>query len=148
MRVYEKSGSDFVPSELSSLTLDNYIEGADASVTNKDGCTVISVRNAGSLEYAVMGLLRGRAVKKGVRYQLSFDAVSTAERSMVVTAEDSSYTRYLNEKVEISPEKKHFSFDVTFESDMAADIKFQLGNIDNAASLGAHEVTIYNIMWD
>ena len=133
---------------MTSLSLDNYIEGAEASVANKEGCTVVDIQNAGELEYAVMGLLRAREVKAGEKHTLSFDVSSTVPRNMVVTAEDSSYTRYLNEKVEISPEKKHFSFDVTFESDMAADIKFQLGNIDNAASLGAHEVTIYNIMWD
>lgn len=148
VRVYGKKGSDFVPTEMTSLSLDNYIEGAEASVANKEGCTVVDIQNVGELEYAVMGLLRAREVKAGEKHTLSFDVSSTVPRNMVVTAEDSSYTRYLNEKVEISPEKKHFSFDVTFESDMAADIKFQLGNIDNAASLGAHEVTIYNIMWN
>lgn len=147
VRVYEKSGSDFVPSELSSLTLDNYIEGADASVTNKDGCTVISVRNAGSLEYAVMGLLRDRQVKAGEKHTLSFDVSSTAQRSMVVTAEDSTYARYLDKKLTITPERKHYSFDVTFEKDMAVDLKFQLGNIDGAAEVGAHDITLYDIEW-
>ena len=147
VRVYEKNGSSFVPTELTSLALDNYIEGAEASVTNKDGCTVINISNAGELEYAVMGLLRGKEVRAGEKHTLEFDVSSTAVRSMVVTAEDSSYTRYLNEKAEITPERKHFSYDVIFESDMSADIKFQLGNIDNASALGAHEVTLYNITW-
>ncbi len=147
VRVYEKKGSGFAPTEISSLALDNYIEGAEASVTNKEGCTVISIKNAGELEYAVMGLLRGREVKAGEKHTLGFDVSSTAERSMVVTAEDSSYTRYLDEKFTVSPEKKHYSFDVTFGSDMSADIKFQLGNIDGAAAIGEHEVTLYNITW-
>jgi hypothetical protein len=30
---------------------------------------------------------------------------------------------------------------------MSADIKFQLGNIDGASALGAHEVTLYDIKW-
>ena len=94
-----------------------------------------------------MGLLRSREVKAGQRYTLSFDAVSTAERTMVVTAEDSSYNRYLDERVTVSPEKKHFSFDVTFPGDMSADIKFQLGNIDGASAIGAHEVTLSDISW-
>ena len=148
VRVYKKSGSDFIPSELSSLVLDNYIEGADASVTNKDGCTVISVRNAGELEYAVMGLLRGKEVKAGEKHTLSFDVSSTVQRSMIVTAEDSSYTRYLNEKLTITPERKHYSFDVTFGRDMSVDLKFQLGNIDGANTVGAHEITLYNVKWD
>ena len=148
VRVYEKKGTDFGPTEMTSISLDNYIEGAEAAVTNKEGCTVVSISNAGELEYAVMGLLRAREVRAGEKHTLSFDASSTVPRNMVVTAEDSSYTRYLNEKVEITSEKKHFSFDVTFTTDMMADIKFQLGNIDNAASLGEHEVTLYNIRWN
>ncbi|MBO4523720.1 glycoside hydrolase family 16 protein [Ruminococcus sp.] len=148
VRVYEKKDSDFKPSEMTSLSLDNYIEGAEASVLNKEGCTIVSIMNAGELEYAVMGLLRSREVKSGEKHTLSFDVSSTVPRNMVVTAEDSSYTRYLNEKVEITSEKKHFSFDVTFTADMLADIKFQLGNIDNAVALGTHEVTLYNISWD
>ncbi|MBR6968121.1 MAG: glycoside hydrolase family 16 protein [Ruminococcus sp.] len=147
VRVYEKDGTKFRPTELTSAALDNYIEGADASVVNKEGCTVISVRNAGELEYAVMGLIIGQQVRAGEKHTLSFDVSSTAERSMVVTAEDSSYARYLDEKLTVSPERKHYSFDVTFDRDMSADIKFQLGNIDGAAALGAHEVTLYNISW-
>ncbi|WP_051411537.1 glycoside hydrolase family 16 protein [Ruminococcus flavefaciens] len=148
VRVYEKTGSDFTPSEMSSVPLDNYIEGADASVANKEGCTVVDIKNAGALEYAVMGLLRGKSVRAGEKYTISFDISSTAQRSMVLTAEDSAYTRYLNEKLTLTPEKKHYSFDVVFPSDMKADIKFQLGNIDDAAALGAHTVTISDISWD
>ena len=66
---------------------------------------------------------------------------------MVVTAEDSSYTRYLDKKLTITPERTHYSFDVIFEQDMSADIKFQLGNIDGASTLGNHEVQLYNINW-
>ena len=147
VRVYKKNGSDFAPSEISSLALDNYIEGADATVTNKSGCTTVSIRNAGELEYAVMGLLRGREVRAGEKHTLEFDVSSTAERSMVVTVEDSSYARYLDEKITVTPEKKHYSFDVTFTQDMSADIKFQLGNIDGASAIGPHEVNIYDIRW-
>ena len=147
VRVYKKDGSDFAPTEMSSLALDNYIEGAEATVSNKSGCTTVNITNAGELEYAVMGLLRSREVKAGEKHTLEFDVSSTAERSMVVTVEDSSYTRYLDEKLTITPEKKHYSFDVTFGQDMAADIKFQLGNIDGASALGAHDVTLYDIKW-
>ena len=148
VRVYEKTDSDFVPTEMSSLPLSNYIEGADASVINKEGCTVVDITNAGSLEYAVMGLLNAREVNAGEKHTISFDISSTAERSMILTAEDSSYTRFLDEKLTLTPEEKHYSFEIEFENDMRTDIKFQLGNIDNASSLGHHEVTISNITWE
>ena len=147
VRVYEKTGSDFVPTEMNSLPLDNYIEGAEASVVNKEGCTTVDIRDAGALEYAVMGLLSGREVIAGEKYTVSFDISSTARRSMVLTAEDSAYTRYLDEKLTLTPEKKHYSFDVVFPGDMKADVKFQLGNVDDAAAIGAHTVTISDISW-
>ena len=148
VRVYDKGA--FTPTEVSSLPLEAYIEGADASLVNKDGRTEITVRNAGTLEYAVIGLVRGKQVQTGTVYTLSFDVSSTTERDMVVTAEDKVYTRYIDEKIRITTETTHYSFDVTFPDDMTgnlADLKFQLGNISDAASLGEHTVTISNISW-
>ncbi|MBR1823170.1 MAG: carbohydrate binding domain-containing protein [Ruminococcus sp.] len=132
---------------MTSLSLGSYIEGAEAGVTNKDGCSVVHIENVGSLEYGVMGLIRGQKVGAGEKWTLEFDVSSTAEREMVVTAEDSTYTRYIDQKVTASPAEQHCSFDVTFDSDMSVDLKFQLGNIGNAASVGAHDVTLSNIRW-
>ena len=146
VRVYD-SGT-FTPTETASLPLGAYIEGADAALTNKDGETVISVQHAGELEYAVMGLIRGKQAAAGRTYTLSFDAFADTPRSIVVTAEDASYTRYLNQKIALTEAPQHFSFEVSFPRDLTADIKFQLGNIENAAALGAHTVTLQNITWE
>ncbi len=146
VRVYD-SGT-FTPTETASLPLEAYIEGADAALTNKDGETVISVQHAGELEYAVMGLIRGKQAAAGRTYTLSFDAFADTPRSIVVTAEDASYTRYLNQKIALTEAPQHFSFEVSFPRDLTADIKFQLGNIENAAALGAHTVTLQNITWE
>lgn len=146
VRVYDL-GWDFAPAPVTSLPLESYIEGAEAALVNKDGETVITVENAGTLEYAVMGLIRGKAVHAGETHTLSFDVSSTAAREMIVTAEDAAYTRYLDEKLTISPEKTHYSFDVTFTADMTVDLKFQLGNIGDAAAAGRHSVTLQNIAW-
>ena len=147
VRVYDLDKS-FVPTPVTSLPLEAYIEGADASLTNKDGRTEIAVSAVGDLEYGVMGLIRGKKVSAGKKYTLSFDAESDAERVMIVTAEDSAYNRYLDEKLTIGTEKKHYSFDVVFDADMNTDLKFQLGNIGNAADIGAHKVTLSNIIWE
>ena len=146
VRVYDKNS--FAPTEQSSLSLGSYIEGADAGLTNKDGCSVFDIKSVGELEYAVLGLVNSCSVKAGETYTLSFEVDSTAERDMIVSIEDSVYTRYLDEKVSIGAEKKQYSFDVTFENDMSADLKFQLGNIGNAASAGAHQVTLYNVKFE
>ena len=146
VRVYDTVA--FTPTTVTSLPLDAYIEGADASLVNKDGETVITVNDPGSLEYGVMGLIRGKEVHAGETHTLSFDVTSSAVRDMVVTAEDSTYTRYLDEKITVTPEKTHYSLDVTFAEDMKIDLKFQLGNIGEAATAGAHTVTISNINWE
>ncbi len=147
VRVYDLGG-DFTPTPVTSLPLEAYIEDADAVLTNKDGETTITVNSAGTLEYGVMGLIRGKQVRAGETHTLSFDAASTAAREMIVTAEDASYTRYLDEKLTLSGTETHYSFDVTFPSDMPVDLKFQLGSIGDAASLPAHNVTLRNIRWD
>ncbi len=148
VRVYDKIGESFKPSEITSAALDSYIEGADAFLTNKDGCSVFTVNTTGSLEYGVMGLINAQEVHAGETWNLEFDVSSTAEREMIVTIEDSVYNRYLDKKFTISPDSLHQSFDVSFNADMSADIKFQLGNIGNSASAGQHEVTISNIKWN
>ncbi|MBP7185596.1 MAG: glycoside hydrolase family 16 protein [Ruminococcus sp.] len=108
VKVYSRNGNDFAPTPVSSMALGSYIEGADAYVANKDGCTLVHIDSVGSLEYGVMALLRGQKVQAGDTWQLEFDAASTAEREMIVTAEDSSYTRYLDEK-SLSPLRKNTS---------------------------------------
>lgn len=146
VRVYD-AGS-FSPTAVTSLPLDSYIEGAAAAVANKDGCSVISVTDVGSLEYSIMGLIRAQAVRAGETYQLSFDASATAQRDMIVTAEDAAYTRYLDKTVSLTEEPVHYCFPVTFSDDMTVDLKFQLGSIGNAAACGAHQVTLSNIKWE
>ena len=147
VRVYELDKT-FEPTPVTSFPLESYIEGADASLANKDGETVITVNSVGTLEYGVMGLIRGNKVRKGEKHTLSFDVSSTICRDIIVTAEDSSYTRYIDEKIAVTPEDGHYSFDVTFDDDMSIDLKFQLGNIGEAASSGAHTVTLKNIRWE
>ena len=146
VRVYDTDS--FMPTPTASLPLEAYIEGADAALVNKDGETEITIKSAGELEYGVMGLIRGNRVSAGEKHTLSFDVSSSAERDIIVTAEDSSYTRYLDEKLTLTAEEKHYSLDVTFDADMNIDLKFQLGNIDNAAEIGEHTVTLSNIKWE
>lgn len=148
VRVYRDKNSDFKPSIITSSALDSYIEGSTATMKNTDGATVFDIENTGSLEYAVMGLLRAKKVKSGEAYRLSFGVSSTISREIVVTAEDSEYKRYINEKLLIGTEKKQVSYDVVFEQDMSVDLKFQLGNIGNSASAVPHQVIISDIKWE
>ncbi len=148
VRVYQKGGVSREPSKLSCESLSSYFEGADASLKNSDNGCQINIRNVGTLEYAVLGILSNREVQAGKTYRISFAVSSTAERDMRVTAENKVYDRFLDETLTISPDPLPCSFDVTFPEDGQMDVKFQLGNIGNAASLGEHTVCISNIHWE
>lgn len=145
VRVYEKNGSTFAPSKLVSPSMSMYLEGGDADLSNSDNGTQIDIRNVGTLEYSVLGLYSKQAVKANQRYRVSCDVTCTVERTMRLTIEDSSYQRYLDEVVMISPESQHLCYEVTFPADMEADVKFQLGATEGAAVLSAHSVQIYGL---
>ncbi|MBR5371161.1 MAG: carbohydrate binding domain-containing protein, partial [Oscillospiraceae bacterium] len=123
-----------------------YIEGADAVLANSDGKTEITVTSAGELEYAVMGLARGKQLTAGSTYTLYFVASSTVPRDMLVTMEDAAYTRYMEEHIALSETPTEHSLQITANEDCKLDIKFQLGNLGGAAGLGAHKVTLSDIV--
>ena len=147
VRVYDL-GDAFAPTPVTSLPLELYLEQADASLENKDGETVIRITDPGAKEYSVMGLIRGKQVHAGETHTLSFDVSGSQAREMIVTVEDGTYTRYLDKRVTVTGEDTHYSFDVTFDADMTADLKFQLGDLTDTAGIPAHTVTLRNIQWE
>ena len=146
VRVYDLGGH-FAPTPVTSLPLELYFEQSEAVLENKDGETVIRITNPGPKPYSVMGLIRGKQVHAGEKHTLSFDVSGSQAREMLVTVEDGAYNRYLDERVNVTGEDTHYSFDVTFSEDMSADLKFQLGTLTDAAELPAHTVTLRNIRW-
>ena len=147
VRVYDL-GDAFAPTPVTSLPLELYLEQADASLENKDGETVIRITDPGAKEYSVMGLIRGKQVHAGETHTLSFDVSGSQAHEMIVTVEDGTYTRYLDKRVTVTGEDTHYSFDVTFDADMTADLKFQLGDLTDTAGIPAHTVTLRNIQWE
>ena len=148
VRVYENTESDFVPSEIKSAALKSYMEGSAATLTNKDNCTEFAIENVGTLEYSILGIIPAQNVKAGEEYTLSFGINSTADREVIVTVEDTSYNRYLDKKIALTSDIQRFAYDVKFENDMSADIKFQLGNIGEASTVGPHKIVISDIKWE
>ncbi|MBO4877734.1 MAG: glycoside hydrolase family 16 protein [Ruminococcus sp.] len=147
VRVYRKDGSEFTPTAQTSAALSLYREGAEAGLTNKDGCTEVHITSVGELPYSVMGLLENCSVKAGEKHTLSFSASSTMTRQIEVTVEDSSYTRYISKVIDIDTESHDFSFDVDFAADMNVDIKFLMGNTGEPLPSGEHDIVISKILW-
>ncbi|HBI84989.1 MAG TPA: hypothetical protein DDX71_01690 [Ruminococcus sp.] len=141
VRVYQTADS-FAPSEVASLPLELYAEGADADLMNRGDCTIVTVRKTGTLPYGVMGLLRGQKFDADTRYQVSFTASSSVPREMLVTLENSAYDRLHEQTCQLTENFQEYSF--TFDADTAQrlDLKFQLGAVGDAASLPEHHVKI------
>ena len=147
VRVYD-NGLAFSPPDSTSLPLELYTEGADAALTNSDGKTVLEIRNTGEKEYAVMGLIRGKQTKADTTYNFQFLASSDVPREMIVTAEDADYTRYLEEHIMLTAESKEYHLAMNADAARKLDLKFQLGSIGDAASIGTHTVTLSDIVWE
>lgn len=148
VRVYKNTHSDFKPSEIKSAALKPYMEGSAASLKNMDGYTEFTIENVGTFEYGIMGLIPAQKIKAGESYRLSFGISSTIEREAVITVEDHVYERYLDKKITLTNEIQYISYDVNFQKDMSADIKFQLGNIGDSSEIGPHTVVVSDIKWE
>lgn len=147
VRVYQKNGVERQPTELTCESLKAYIEDGIGSLKNSDNGCNINIKSVGTKEYSVMGILENRKVQTEKTYSLDFDIWSTADREMVLTVENASYDRYLDEKINLTSEPAHYHYDLTFDVNNIVDVKFQLDNIGNADDLGEHSVTVSNIKW-
>lgn len=147
VRVYKKNGDSFAPTPQTSAALSLYREGAEAGLTNKDGCSVVHISTLGDKPYSVMGLLEGQHVAAGEEHTLSFTAQSTIERQITVTVEDAQYERYLDETIIVGTEPADFTFRVPFGTDMDVDIKFLMGKVSDDVLSTEHDITLSEISW-
>ena len=141
VRVYSPAEA-FPETRPGSPALELYTEGADASLKNSEACTEITVSSVGEKEYAVMGLLRNQNVSADGSYTLAFTAQSSVPREMIVTVEDSTYSRYFEKTFTLTDTPLEFSTEIRFPADMKADVKFQLGRIGEQVPSGTHTVKL------
>ncbi len=146
VRVYQKDGITYTPSAPSQKPMNEYfIEGGQGSLSNTGNGTTVYVSDTGTMPYSVMATIENQEVKKGKTYFLDFDIVSSADRNMVVTVENSAYDRFFEKEIGLNGTRTHYHFECSFENDEKADIKFQLGNTGDVSSIGIHEVVISNL---
>ncbi len=92
----------------------------------------VTIDQPGSQTYSHQ-LIQNVSLAQGGRYQVSFDASSTADRKMMVKVgggAERGYTKYSNEQsIALTPSvKRHtFTFDMAAETDLAARLEFNLG---------------------
>lgn len=102
-----------------------------------EGAKAVQIKTtaAGEESYAVQFVQANIPVKKGGKYQISFDAYAASDRKMIVdvSAPDYNYARYLNDtEVALTTTKQTYTytFEVTDHDDANARLEFNLGNTD------------------
>ena len=123
------------------------MEGGNGVLLNSFEGTTMNIAEVGTQTYSAMAALENISVKKDAKYTLDFDIYSDKDRAVNVTVENSVYDRYFDKTLSLTGEAVHYHYDCTFEKDDIVDVKFLLGNIENASSLGAHKVVISNLKW-
>ena len=100
-----------------------------------EGAKAVQIKTtaAGTESYAVQFVQANIPVKKGGKYQISFDAYAASDRKMIVdvSAPDYNYARYLNDtEVALTKNKQTYTytFEVTDHDDANARLEFNLGN--------------------
>ena len=124
-----------------------FMEGGNGVLLNSFEGTTMNIAEVGTQTYSAMAALENISVKKDAKYTLDFDIYSDKDRAVNVTVENSVYDRYFDKTLSLTGEAVHYHYDCTFEKDDIVDVKFLLGNIENASSLGAHKVVISNLKW-
>ncbi|MDP5275153.1 carbohydrate binding domain-containing protein [Chengkuizengella axinellae] len=121
------------------------IDGGDGSFDiNGNGEFQGNVNVAGDQPYSFLLIQSGLELKNGIDYIVSFNARATKNRDMLVTIEDSDYTRYFEDTVQLTSEMQTFSYEFTMEGNTIGDLKFSYGNLPGSDS--AHEVIIDDVV--
>lgn len=106
----------------------------------------LTVHELGQQAYSNMFMQNGMSLMKGATYELSFDAYATKERKMQIDIEDSTYTRYFDEIVELGTAVQNYKFTFKMGADIAGNLKFFLGKLDGQTVSGTHDVFIDNVV--
>ncbi len=121
-------------------------DGATASFSYANEEAKATVTGVGGQPWSIQLFQTGMEFTKGIDYVLSFDAKSTQNRTISAILENSTYTRYIDQTVELTNQMQNYSFDLKMSANDSADLKFLLGNINGSASLGQHDVVIDNVV--
>ncbi|MCJ8009432.1 carbohydrate binding domain-containing protein [Lederbergia wuyishanensis] len=115
----------------------------------EDGQAKFSIQNVGSNPWDLMLIQEGMNLKKGNTYVVQFDAKSTVDRMVDVVVENQTYTRFLNEKIQLNNSMKTFEFEFKMNTDETGGLKYLLGNVAGGTSINdAHDVFIDNVRFE
>lgn len=111
--------------------------GGSGTVTLDQGALKTDISSEGNETYAIQLVQANMPIVKGSTYQLSFDAWSNGERTMVVdlSGPERNYTRYLQDQtLQLTGQKKTYTFTFTMQSETDPNGRLEF-NMGKAGSL-------------
>ena len=103
------------------------------------------VSSTGNNPWDVMLSQGDLQLKSNQTYTVSLDLKSSVARDVEVVLEDSTYQRYLSERVSLSSEWETYSFEIPMQADATVAFKLLLGKLEQAALMEAHNVVVDNV---
>ncbi|MEK3881716.1 carbohydrate binding domain-containing protein [Paenibacillus sp. PL2-23] len=120
---------------------------SSAVVTAENGAAAAAIHHPGLNPWDIVLFQNAVTLKKGITYTVSFTARATTPRSVDLSVENSSYFRYLNERVRLEDYVQTYSFDFTMTQDDAASLKLLLGKMPEDG-VSPHQIYIDNVRFE
>lgn len=117
---------------------------SSASFSADNGAVKTAVANTGANAWDIILQQGSLALAKGKTYVVSFAARSSIPRTVEAIVENSSYFRYLNEKVQLDDVTQTYSYEFTMDKEELAGFKLLMGKQPGAPD-SAHDVFIDNV---
>ncbi len=122
-------------------------QGGAAQATIENNQMNILVDASGSVDYSVQLVQPDLPMQKGGTYEITFDAYSTGNRTVLVgiSAPDLNYIRYMPDTItELTAEKKTYTYTFTMEmdSDDNGRLEFNMGNVDSTEDIFIGNVSV------
>ncbi len=107
----------------------------------------ITVEKSGSVDYSVQLVQPDLPIQKGGTYEVTFDAYSTGDRTMLVgiSAPDLNFIRYMPDTiVELTNEKQSYRYEFTMDmdSDDNGRLEFNMGNVSSTDDIFISNVSV------
>lgn len=125
----------------------NTVGDAASSISVENGEVKIAITNPGAYGYSIMLNQGNMNLSNGVEYKIAFDARSTADRNILVTAENATYKAYLSKTIALSATTTHYEYTFVMPNDDNVALKIQMGKVDaNVPAIA--EIFIDNVQFE
>ncbi len=106
--------------------------GGDAAASIAENAMTVTLKNEGTVDYAVQAMQAGIPLSKGGKYRITYDAKAAADRTMIVRLDgpDLNYTKYIDDQtVNLTTDYKTYTYDFTMNADTDENsrLEFNLG---------------------